>query len=182
MSLNKSTATWKMSNSKNYMFKSHPAKMVIALIVPQLFGLLGAFFTAPNLVWYELIKLPPLTPPAWVFAPVWTMLFFLMGLGWYFVWSRRPHFWQLNKKTLYKDAIGIFFVQLVLNVFWSVIFFGLHLPGLAAVEILFLWFAILSATILFFRLQKVAGLFLAPYLLWVTYAAYLNFAIWIINH
>lgn len=163
------------------MTKSKPGKLILSLIVPLLFGGLGALFTTPNLFWYNTIIRPSFTPPDYVFAPVWTILYFLMGLAWYLVWQHQPHFWQFAKKVLYRDAIGVFFAQLVLGVLWSLSFFALHMPGVAFTVILFLWFMVLVNGVLFFRLYKPAGLILIPYFLWVTFALVLNFAIFSLN-
>ena len=144
---------------------------IICLLVPQLAGILGSIFTAGSVeTWYVGVERSVLTPPNWVFAPVWTLLFFLMGIALYIVWQQ---------KNL--GALVLFAVQLVLNTLWSIIFFGLQDPAFALVEIVVLWFFILLTTMQFFRVRKVAGLLLVPYVLWVSFAMYLNFIVWYLN-
>lgn len=150
-------------------------KLIISLIIPQLAGGLGSFFTVGSVKdWYPVLVKPAFNPPAWVFGPVWTTLFLLMGYAFYLVWisesgkSKRLAFW----------AFGI---QMVLNVFWSIIFFGLHSPGGALLEMIFLWLAILATIISFAKISKTAAWLLVPYILWVGFAMYLNFNIWTLN-
>jgi tryptophan-rich sensory protein len=149
-------------------------KLVISLLIPQLAGGLGGIFTASSVKdWYPVLEKPSLNPPSWVFGPVWTALFFLMGYSLYLVWTSDKE----DKKTAY----WVFAVQLVLNVLWSIIFFGLHSPGGALIEIVFLWLAILATIIVFAKISKPAAWLLLPYILWVSFASYLNYAIWALN-
>lgn len=158
------------------------SKLIISLILPQMAGWIGALFTASRIpTWYAEIAQPPLAPPNWVFGPVWTLLFVLMGVALYIIWSKEKHFWQPAQKKLRKIAMSAFGVQLVLNTTWSLLFFGLRSPGLALIEIFVLWGAIFTNLILFYKLNKTAGLLLVPYLVWVSFAVYLNYAIWILN-
>jgi len=155
---------------------SNPTKLVICIIVAQLAGIIGGFFTTSAITsWYSLLNKPSFNPPAWLFGPVWTTLFVLMGVAAFLVWKE-----GLQKKTV-KIALGIFLVQLVLNTFWSIIFFGWHNPGAAFIEIIFLWLAILINIIVFAKISKVAAWLLVPYILWVSFAAFLNFTLWQIN-
>jgi benzodiazapine receptor len=124
--------------------------------------------------WYAALAKPSWTPPNWIFAPVWTLLYGLMGVSAYLVW-RRAGFGRA------RPALGLFLVQLALNALWSYLFFGLHRPGLAFVEVVILWGAILATLILFRRVAVIASLLLLPYLLWVGFAACLNFALWRLN-
>lgn len=138
-------------------------------------GGLGAVATTPEIDgWYRTVAKPEWNPPDWVFGPVWTTLFVLMGISAWLVW----------KPAGFKYAatpLSLFALQLILNVAWSWIFFGLHQIGWAAVEIVILWMAILATTIAFFRRSKSAGWLLVPYLSWVTFASLLNFTIWRLN-
>lgn len=148
-------------------------KLIIALVVCQAAGIIGSLFTAPAIAdWYADLSKPALNPPSWVFAPVWTVLFVLMGLAAFLIWKR-----GLDQKEV-KLALGIFIAQLALNTLWSIIFFGLKNPGLAFIEIIILWLAILITIIVFGKISKAAAWLLVPYLLWVSFAVYLNFAIW----
>ena len=160
-------------------------KLVIAISVSLGAGVIGSFFTAPAVQsdWYvELIK-PDLSPPAWVFGPAWTLLFILMGVAVWLVWKRG------FGKTRVKRALIFFDIQLVLNVLWSIIFFGLtsltingfNNIGIALIEIVFLWLAILATIIAFYKISKLAAWLLLPYILWVSFATYLNYAIWVLN-
>lgn len=151
-------------------------KLIIAIVVSGLAGVIGSFFTTPSLTnWYAGIIKPALNPPGWVFGPVWTILFVLMGIAAFLVWKK-----GLNKKNV-RIALALFLGQLVLNTFWSIIFFSLHSPGGALIEIVFLWIAILATIIAFAKISKVAAWLLLPYIFWVSFVIYLNFAIWVSN-
>lgn len=151
-------------------------KLILAIVVCEGAGLIGTIFTTPAIPgWFKTLNRPDFAPPNWLFAPVWTTLFLLMGIAAWLVWRR-----GLNEPGV-KKALGIFVLQLVLNVGWSAIFFGLKNPGLAFVEIILLWLAILWTVIVFARISKPAGWLLLPYIAWVTFASVLNFAIWRLN-
>jgi benzodiazapine receptor len=124
--------------------------------------------------WYGTLDKPFFTPPDSVFGPVWTVLYLSMAASAWLVW-RRAGFSET------KIAMALFSVQLALNLFWSVIFFGLEAPGLALVEILALWPAILLTTLAFSRISQPAGWLLGPYLAWSTFATILNASIWWLN-
>ncbi len=150
--------------------------LVISLLICQMAGLVGSFFTAPSIpVWYASLKKPTFNPPNEVFSPVWITLFVLMGISLYLVW-RKP-----IKEPQIKIALIIFFVQLALNTLWSILFFGLRLPFLVFVEIILLWIAIFLTIMKFFKVSKWAGILLFPYILWVSFAAVLNFFLWHLN-
>jgi benzodiazapine receptor len=120
--------------------------------------------------WYATLEKPRFTPPDWIFGPVWTVLYLLMALAAWLVW-REP---ESGRRT---KGLRLFWAQLVLNVGWTAIFFGLHRVGVAALEIVLLWMAILATAYRFFRIRRVAGWLLTPYAVWVAYAALLNWAI-----
>jgi benzodiazapine receptor len=124
--------------------------------------------------WYVQLKKPPWTPPGYLFGPVWTLLYTMMGLAAWLVWKRAGF-------SGARLALTIFVVQLVLNGMWSWIFFGMHKVGLAFAEILLLWVMILATIFAFWRQYTLAGAFLIPYLAWVSFAAALNFSIWWMN-
>jgi tryptophan-rich sensory protein len=135
----------------------------------------GSMFTTPSVpTWYAGLVKPPWTPPSWIFGPVWSALYLMMALAAWLVWRR-------GGLTASSIPIALFMIQLGLNVAWSILFFGLHMPGVAFGEIVILWFAILATTIAFWRSTPIAGYLLLPYLLWVTFAAGLNFALWRLN-
>lgn len=133
---------------------------------------LGSQVTNPE--WYRSIERPLWAPPSFVFGPVWSVLYLLMGIAAWLVW-RRHGFRGAGA------ALGLFLVQLVFNGAWSWIFFGLNRMGLAFLELAALWLLILATIVAFFRVHRAAGWLLIPYLLWVTYAGALNFAIWKMN-
>ncbi len=136
---------------------------------------LGAIATSPEIPgWYRALVKPSWNPPAWVFGPVWTALYVMMGVAAWLVW--RPGGFRAAAAPLM-----LFGVQLGLNVAWSWVFFGLRQPGWAVVDILLLWVAIAATMGAFFARHRAAGWLLAPYLAWVTFAAGLNIAIWRLN-
>ena len=130
-------------------------------------------FTPPG-DWYAGLKRPPLTPPDWIFGPVWTLLYICIAVAGWLVWQRAG----LRGA---RAAFAVFLAQLALNALWSVLFFGLHLPGAAVLEILALWASILATILLFWRVRPLAGALLIPYLAWVTFACYLNLGFWRLN-
>ena len=148
-------------------------KIIISVLVAELAGVIGSLFTFAAIpTWYATLAKPAFNPPNWVFAPVWNILFILMGVAAFLVWKR-----GLDKKAV-RVALLLFLVQLVLNSFWSIIFFGLHNPGAAFIEIIFLWLAILATIISFYKVVPKAAYLLIPYILWVTFAGFLNLSIW----
>ncbi len=150
--------------------------LVVALALPQLAGAIGSLFTFPNIAaWYQFLNKPELAPPNWVFGPVWTTLFVLMGIASYLVWRR-----GVAKREV-RLALAFYGIQLVLNVMWSILFFGLQNPVAAAAEIVLLWLAIATTAYLFYRVNKPAGLLMLPYLAWVSFASYLNVMIALLN-
>lgn len=151
-------------------------KLLIAIVISELAGIIGSLFTASSVRdWYTTLVRPDFAPPSWVFAPVWTTLFALMGIAAFLVWKK-----GLDRKDV-KIALGIFIGQLVLNTLWSILFFGMQNPGLAFVEIIILWLAILATIISFGKIRKVAAWLLIPYILWVSFASVLNFSFWQLN-
>lgn len=149
---------------------------IISIIIAQLAGIIGSLFTTPSIpTWYAGLAKSSLNPPSWVFGPVWTLLFALMGIAAFIIWR------QGRQRREVKVALGIYVGQLVLNTAWSIIFFGLHAPAIAFVEIIILWLAILATIIAFGRISRTAAWLLVPYILWVSFATYLNYSIWILN-
>ncbi|MFA5736739.1 MAG: TspO/MBR family protein [Candidatus Paceibacterota bacterium] len=158
-------------------------KLVVSIVVVLTAGAIGSFFTTPQIsTWYVTLVRPNLAPPNWIFAPVWTILFVLMGVALFLVWKKYSNILE-NVKMLrwWKIAIFLFFFQLVLNVLWSFIFFGRQNPAGAFVEIIFLWLTIAATIFVFTKISQMAGWLLLPYILWVSFAGYLNFMIWQLN-
>lgn len=152
------------------------SKLIISLIVCQLAGFVGSLFTTPSIpTWYAKLTKPSFTPPNWVFSPVWITLFLLMGISLFLLWEKTLHYPGV------RTAMVWFAVQLVLNMLWSVLFFGLKSPFLALVGIIVLWIAIFLTILKSFRVSKLAGVLLIPYLIWVSFAAGLNYSIWTLN-
>src|SRR3972149_3602206 len=133
-------------------------KLVVSIILCQLAGFLGSLFTTPAIpTWYATLKKPFFTPPNWIFSPVWISLFILMGISLFFVWRKADH-------PKFKIAFIFFLVQLILNILWSIVFFGLRSPLLGLVNIVFLWIAILFTILSFLKVSKFSGVLLLPYL------------------
>ncbi len=151
-------------------------KFVTAIVVSELAGVIGSIFTfsaIPN--WYAYLIKPSINPPSWLFGPVWTTLYALMGIAAFLVWSKG---W--NRKDV-KKALSVFTLQLVLNAMWSVIFFGLQSPAWAFLNIVLMWLAIIWTMVLFYKISKPAMWLLVPYILWVSFASYLNYCLWMLN-
>lgn len=148
-------------------------KLIISILICQLAGFIGSIFTTPSIsTWYALLEKPSFTPPNYIFSPVWITLFLLMGISLYLI---------LEKVKIREKAVIIFSIQLVLNVLWSVIFFGLKYPLFAFFEIIILFIFILLTIINFYKISKVSSYLLIPYLLWVGFASVLNLGIIILN-
>jgi len=158
------------------MKRNNFIKLIISVIVAELAGVIGSIFTSSSVsTWYRTLPKPAFNPPNWVFSPVWIALFLLMGIAAFLIWKKG---W---KHKGVRVALFVYAIQLVLNIFWSIIFFGWRSPAAAFSEILLLWLAILLTIILFSRLSRAAAWLLVPYILWVTFAAVLNFSIWSIS-
>lgn len=149
-------------------------KLVIAIVVCELAGIVGSLFTIPAIsTWYVGIVKPAINPPAWVFGPVWTVLYFLMGISLWLVWK--------SNSSEKRKAIWLFVIQLALNAIWMPIFFVAHSIGNALAVIVLLWAAIVLTIKLFTKVSKPAAWLLVPYIFWISFAAYLNYLIWILN-
>lgn len=150
-------------------------RLIASLVICQLAGLVGSIFTAPAIPgWYASLEKPAFNPPDWIFSPVWIFLFVLMGVVLYVLWQNLP-------KKEARGALVFFVIQLGLNMLWSAFFFGLKSPMLAFLEIIVLWFFILLTMIKSSRVSKATVYLLLPYILWVNFAAVLNFLLWRLN-
>ncbi len=155
------------------MSKKTLISLSISLGLPQLAGGIGAIATRRSIPeWYETLEKPSWRPPRWVFGPVWTILYALMGLASWMVWRSRP------KRRGVDLALAIYSIHLAANTMWSVIFFGFRRPGAALVEIVLLYRLVVEVTVRFWRIRPLAGMMLLPYLAWIKFAAALNAAIW----
>lgn len=148
--------------------------MVVACLT---IGFLGSLITQQSVTtWYPTLEKPFFNPPNWLFAPVWTILYILMGIAAGLIWNKIEF-----EKEAVKKALLFFIVQLLLNLFWSYLFFGLKNILLASVEIVILWLIIFETYVLFKRIEPKAGYLLLPYLAWTTFAALLTFSIYYLN-
>lgn len=152
-------------------------KLIISIFICLFAGFIGSLFTMPAIpTWYATLQKPSFAPPNWVFFPIWTSLFIMMGISLFLVWQKGCE----DKKV--KTALYLFTGQLILNALWSVAFFGLRSSLLGLMEIIFLWIAILATILSFMKLSRTAAYLLIPYILWVSFAAFVNFSIWRLNN
>ncbi len=151
-------------------------KLITSILVPLLVGGVSSFFTIDAIKgWYTTLNKPFFTPPNWLFGPAWTTLYILMGISFYLVWSNKV-------KTKYTHKAYLFFaIQLILNFFWSIIFFYFQNPFAGLIEIILMLFAIIMTIFYFSKISKLAAWLLLPYVCWVGFATALNFAIWYLN-
>jgi translocator protein len=151
-------------------------KLVISLALPQVAGFTGALFTETGEgSWYRTIQKPQWNPPGWVFAPVWTTLYILMGIAFYLVWKSSAD------EKIKRPAMAFWILQLVFNLCWTLIFFYAQEIRYAFAEIVFLWILILITIFLFARINKLAAWLLMPYISWVSFAAILTYTICQLN-
>lgn len=163
-----------MMSIRNKKFQFVP--FVICLVIPLAIGALGSLLTMESVkTWYTTLNKPSFNPPNQIFGPVWSTLYVLMGISSYLVWKERKTF------TGYNLAVGLYFSQLILNLMWSFLFFYQHQIGFALAEIIVLLIAIITTALVFYKVNKVAGLLFIPYILWVSFASYLTYSIFILN-
>ncbi len=148
--------------------------LILAIVLPFIAAAIGSYFTNPAIPgWFVTLNKPFFSPPNWLFGPVWTLLYFLMGFSLYLVW--------LKQGIKFSGVQLVFYAQLVVNALWSIVFFGLQDPLAAFFVIIALWCLIVSCIIGFKKINKKASWLLAPYILWVSFASILNFSIWFLN-
>jgi len=149
---------------------------VINLLIPLFFGVLGGMITINAVkTWYPGIQKPSFNPPNWLFGPVWSTLFIIIGISAYLVWVKRDQIIHFPR------TVAVYFIQLILNLAWSFLFFYNHLIGAALIEIIALLVVILINGIMFYKIDKTAGLLFIPYFLWVSFATFLTYNIFILN-
>lgn len=153
------------------MIKLKP--LLLNLLLPLAVGGLSAYLTMDSMEAYQGMRQPPLSPPGWLFPIVWTILFLMMGTAAYLVWMR--------DSTGRNGALLFYILQLAFNFGWTLIFFNVRNYGFAFFWLIVLWVLILITTIRFFKETKAAGWLMIPYLLWVTFAGYLNAGVWLLN-
>lgn len=151
-------------------------KLFISILVPLLVGAVAGLFTSSGVNgWYAVANKPWFNPPNWIFAPMWTLLYILMGIAFFLVWKASAD------KNVKQTAMILFSIQLVINFFWSFIFFKLQQPGWAFAEIIFMWVMILLTILWFGKISATAAWLLVPYICWVSFASVLNYSIWKLN-
>ena len=151
-------------------------KLISAVAICLVAGFIGSIFTTPAIpTWYAGLNKPSFNPPNWIFAPVWTTLFILMGIAVFLVWEKR------GESKLAQYGIYLFGLQLAMNTLWSILFFGMQSPLAALFDIAVLWVLILACIITFWKVAKLAGWLMLPYILWVSFASILNAYIVLLN-
>ena len=159
------------------LLMTKPVKLLISLGISFAAGAIGSLATTPNIPnWYQTLDKPAFNPPNWVFGPVWTLLYILMGIALYLVWTS-----PIKQKQTKLIQYAWFGVQLILNALWSIVFFGWHFTGLGIVIIFALLASILVTARLFWPISHTAAYLLAPYVAWVSFASTLNIAIAALN-
>ncbi|HIH32055.1 TPA: tryptophan-rich sensory protein [Candidatus Woesearchaeota archaeon] len=148
-------------------------KLIVSIVICLLMGFIAGMSTSKSIdSWYSKIKKPSFNPPNWIFGPVWTILYVLMGISLYLMWT---------SKIDNRLAIMFFVIQLVLNFLWSYLFFSMHNPLLAFIDIALLWIMIILTMIYAYPVSQTASLLMIPYILWVTFASILNLSIYLLN-
>ena len=150
-------------------------KLAICIAIPLSVGGISAWLTMNSMEAFERLNQPPPSPPGWLFPVVWTVLFVLMGIGSYLVVE------SATTQTVQKPALWTYGIQLAFNFLWTIVFFNLQWFLFAFVWLVVLWLLILATIIQFYRIRKAAGYMLIPYLLWVAFAGYLNFGVYLLN-
>ncbi|MDD1694699.1 MAG: tryptophan-rich sensory protein [Methanoregula sp.] len=152
------------------------ALLVICIAIPLVIGFIGSFFTMPEIAgWYAGLQKPAFNPPAWIFGPVWTCLYVLMGISLWLVIKD-----GIDSQTV-QQAVVLFAAQLAANLAWSILFFGMHLIIAAFLEIIVLFVLIAATTLAFRRINTTAAWFLVPYLCWTAFASVLTGTVWLLN-
>jgi tryptophan-rich sensory protein len=152
-------------------------KILLFVVTFIAVGYLSGMATQSSVTtWFPTLIKPSFNPPSWVFAPVWSLLYTIMGVAAGLVWNRIDH-----EQEAVKKALLFFVIQLALNALWSILFFGIRNPFLAFIEIILLWLMIYETYVQFGKIDKIAGYLFIPYILWVSFAAVLNGSIWWLN-
>ncbi len=160
----------------NYKLSTVP-KLFISIFIPLMIGYLGSVITISEIsTWYASLSKPSWAPPNWLFGPIWTTLYVLMGISLFLIWRE-----GFNRRDV-RFALLIFAVQLVLNLLWSIVFFSFHSLFGSFILIMILWISIFANIITFYVISKPAGLLLVPYIIWVSIASYLNYSVYLLNH
>ena len=157
------------------MNKTLILKFLVSILLPLSLGAIAGMFTSHSVPeWYATLNRPSFNPPNWIFGPVWTTLYILMGISFFLIWKQ-----GVSKER--NRAILVYLLQLLLNFAWSFIFFYFNLIGLALVEIILLWISIIMMLVVFYKIKPIASYINIPYLLWVTFATVLNASYYLLN-
>jgi len=157
------------------MDKAKLFKLIVSLIIPIGIGSIAGIFTSNAIPeWYATLNRPSFNPPSYLFGPVWTALYILMGISMFLIWNT-------PKTALRKKALTVFGIQLFFNFWWSILFFSFHTILLSVIDILLMWFFIIYMITLFKKIKPIAAYLQIPYLFWVTFATVLNISIWYLN-
>ncbi|MBO8130879.1 MAG: tryptophan-rich sensory protein [Candidatus Marinimicrobia bacterium] len=150
-------------------------KFLVSVAIPFIIMIVGSIFTSKGLgEWYTTLNKPSFNPPSWAFPIAWTTIYTLMGIAFFLIWQNKT-------EILFKPALLIYAIQLILNLFWPFFFFILKNPMLAFIDIVLLWIAIIATIVIFNKISTITTYLLLPYLLWVSFASILNFSIMILN-
>lgn len=162
-------------NGSIIMKKTNILKLLASIILPLSLGAIAGMFSSQSVPeWFATLNRPSFNPPSWIFGPVWTTLYILMGISLFLIWKQ-----NVSKER--NQAMMVFLIQLLLNFGWSFIFFYFNMIGLALVEIILLWINIVIMLVLFYRIKPMAAYINIPYLLWVTFATILNASYYFLN-
>lgn len=157
------------------MKRSDITKFIISILIPLALGAIAGRFTAQAVPeWFASLNRPSFSPPNWLFGPVWTVLYILLGISLFLIWKQIPSK-ERNK------ALWVFSIQMFLNFIWSFVFFYFNQIGLALIVIICLWFSIVLMLIRFYKIKPLAAYLNIPYLLWVTFASILNAGYYTLN-
>ncbi|OGF20566.1 TspO protein [Candidatus Falkowbacteria bacterium RIFOXYB2_FULL_38_15] len=151
-------------------------KFIISFLLCQGAGMIGSIFTVSAIpLWYATLEKPALNPPSWVFGPAWLLLYTLMAFSIYFIWEKGL------KSSENKFIFYFFMAHLAVNALWSIFFFGMRNPLLALSDIVLMWMMIIVLIFKFYKVKRLSSYLFIPYLLWVTFATYLNYSVWMLN-
>ena len=151
-------------------------KFIISILLPMIIGGISGSFTSASInTWYVTLNKPWFNPPNWIFGPVWTLLYLMMGIAFYMIWKSEA------VNAVKQTAVILFAAQLLVNFLWSLIFFYLKQPGWAMIDIILMWILIVATIFSFGKISSTAAWLMLPYICWVSFAMILNFYLWKLN-
>ena len=158
-----------------FCLKINKELLIICLVIPLALGGIAALLTGGGMATFETLNQPPLSPPGWLFPVVWTILYILMGIASYLVLTSG------KSQESIRRTLVMYGIQLAFNFLWPILFFSLSAYLFAFIWLVALWLLILATTVSFYRISDIAGYLMIPYLIWVTFAGYLNLGIYLMN-